>query len=123
MLTYITILIIWIVQTYDPPPWFQTGAFPLLMNIYLAYNLIFDAFLLPIDWTIVTKELSMEFFQFLKSNAGSKDDDVSLGLVDQLNFWLWVGFILNPYNWVLAIVSFFSTPDPNLDYGSTGKND
>ena len=80
--TYWFIFTVWMIQTYDPPPWFQKGVFPLMMNIFLAYNLIFDAFLLPVDWTIITKELSMEFFQMLKSNAGSDDDDVSLGLVD-----------------------------------------
>jgi hypothetical protein len=72
----------------------------------VAYNLIFDAFILPLNFILIFKELSMEFFQFLHKNAGTGNDDVSIGLIDITDTFITIAFFLNPFNLLTFIWKF-----------------
>ena len=50
------------------------------------------------------KELSLEFIQLVKSNAGSDDDDISLRLVDIVDTAVDIGMFLNPINIIGFII-------------------
>lgn len=54
----------------------------LLVNMNIGYNLIVHWSIVPINFSIVMKELSMEFVQMASNKAGSTDDDISLGMVE-----------------------------------------
>lgn len=68
------------------------------MVCLVGYNLIFDSLALPVNTIIIIKELTMEFFQVMKHNAGSETDDVSLGLTDIADALVTLSFFLNPFN-------------------------
>uniref|UniRef100_A0A7S3IFV7 Uncharacterized protein n=1 Tax=Strombidium inclinatum TaxID=197538 RepID=A0A7S3IFV7_9SPIT len=68
-------------------------------DMFLGYNLLVGLPPLLIDVVIIIKEVSMEFFQFLRDDAGANTDDVSLGFHD---WWLLFDAILdlvNPWYW------------------------
>jgi hypothetical protein len=70
------------------------------LNCLLGYNIVMHWSIIPINNFIIAKEISMEFFQFLRLDAGYSTDSVSLGLADFLYLiqdflWFW-----NPLTWV-----------------------
>ena len=68
----------------------------------LAYNAILHWHIVFINSAIILKEFSMEFWQAMNDNAGSDQDDVSLGFHD---LWTFLGeavSLLNPLTWVTA---------------------
>lgn len=75
--------------------------------LFIAYNLICHFGIYVINDFIIVKEISMEFFQLLNNNAGSRRfDDVSLGFG---SLWLVVVDIiwgLNPITWWEEIQNF-----------------
>jgi hypothetical protein len=78
------------------------------MTMWFAYNLMFDSLSLPVNFIIIIKEFSMEFFQTLKHNAGEDSDDVSLQFEDiEDTFWTIVTLI-NPMNWYETIYDLFN---------------
>ena len=97
---------VWIWQTYNPPKWTNFDYVFLFANMFTAYNLILDTWAVPVNFIWVVKEISMEFFQFLKKNAGTASDDVSLGLVDITDFFVSLSFFLNPFNLAFFLWKF-----------------
>ncbi len=83
----------------------------------VAYNLIFDWLAVPLNMMIIIKEISMEFFQVLKHNAGTEGDDVSIGLMDIADMVITVGFFLNPFNMLTFIWQFLMG---RVDLGEIG---
>ena len=89
---------VFIYQIYNPPEWRDYDLVNAFAMCLVGYNLIFDALALPVNTVIIVKELSMEFFQMLKHNAGEESDDVSLGLMDIADALVTISFFLNPFN-------------------------
>ena len=54
----------------------------IFINMCLGYNIVLHSSVIPINVFIVFKEISMEFFQFLRDDAGQDTDDISLGYDD-----------------------------------------
>lgn len=64
----------------------------IFMNMCLGYNIVLHSTVIPINLFIVFKEISMGFFQFLKSDAGTENDDISIGWGDwNDDYELWFG--------------------------------
>ena len=73
----------------------------ILYYLMIGYNLILHAGSAVINLFIVCKELSLEFFSFLRSDAGSRDtDDISIGFSDQEEFIREVVHALDFRTWV-----------------------
>jgi hypothetical protein len=97
-IVYFATIAICYYQIYNPPPWMDYSAFSLFISLFLAYNILFDFLSVPTNIAIITKEISMEFFQVMKGSNISPEDDISLHLGDATHVLLTVGFLLNPYN-------------------------
>ena len=54
----------------------------IFINMCLGYNIVLHFSVIPINVFIVMKELSMHWFQFLKADAGTENDDISIGWDD-----------------------------------------
>ena len=50
----------------------------IFINMCLGYNIVLHSTVIPINTFIITKELSMHWFQFLRDDAGTKKDDISI---------------------------------------------
>lgn len=61
--------------------------FTIFTHLFIGFFFINNAYALPVSFLTVFKEFSMEFFQFLKRNAGSRGDNVSLGFGDLMYFF------------------------------------
>ena len=96
---YFSFMVMWIVHLYEPETWEDENLFVLFTELTIGFYMFSNLMAVPVNYVIVYKEFSMEFFQFLKRNAGSKSDNVSLGIVD-----LW-------YN-TKAILDFFNPVKP-----------
>jgi hypothetical protein len=46
--------------------------------MFIGYNLILNAPVVPINFILIFKELSMPFIQFASPNAGHSDDDIAI---------------------------------------------
>jgi len=66
--------------------------------LFIAYNLIIHLPILPINFVIIFKEFTMEYFQFL-GVAGSDSDDVSLGFNEFWKLWFAIFELFNPFWW------------------------
>ena len=67
----------------------------------LVYNLLIHASIVPINFIIFIKELSMEYYQFLgfANITGTEKDDVSLGFHELWELCLAFLELLNPWWW------------------------
>lgn len=67
----------------------------------IVYNLIIHASIMPINLTIISKEFSMEYYQFIgvPDLVGTDKDDVSLGFHEVLELGLAMLELLNPWWW------------------------
>ena len=54
----------------------------IFINMVLGYNMVLHFTIIPINFFIIIKEISMEFFQFLRGDAGSDTDNISLTYED-----------------------------------------
>jgi len=50
----------------------------IFINMCLGYNIILHFTIIPINLFIIGKEISMEYFQFLRGDAGTESDNISL---------------------------------------------
>lgn len=50
----------------------------IFINMCLGYNIILHFTIIPINFFIIGKEISMEYFQFLRGDAGTDTDNISL---------------------------------------------
>jgi hypothetical protein len=75
--------------------------FEVFVIMVIAYNLIIHASIMPINTTIILKEFSMEYYQFLgvPDLVGSDEDDISLGFHEVLEFGLAILELFNPFWW------------------------
>lgn len=106
LLEYLGGMGVWIFEVYNPPSWTNFDLVYLYSNMMVASILMLDTWTLPVNVVLIVKELSMEFFQFLKKNAGTSSDDVSLGLVDITDFFVTLSFFLNPFNLAVFLWKF-----------------
>jgi len=65
--------------------------------LFVGYNIVMNFGVFIVNLGIISKELSMEFFQLLNKNAGSRNDDVSLGITAFYQFWF---DLMNPLTWL-----------------------
>ena len=75
--------------------------------MFLGYNVLLHWGVVPINFFIIAKEASMEFFQFLSPEAGMSDDEVSIGTMDFENAgedFLWY---INPLTYIDMFTGFF----------------
>ena len=63
----------------------EIGTSEMFVAMVIAYNLILHFGILPINFVIIFKELSMEWFQFLNIDAGTDRDDISLRPGEEYN--------------------------------------
>ena len=110
ILSYFGFVGTWMYQINSPPEWQEKNLFVIFTHLFIGYFVVMDGFSLPVSLVIIVKELSMEFFQFLKRNAGSKNDNVSLGLIDFFYFFTTGIFNLNPFLLLGALIKFFTQP-------------
>ena len=54
----------------------------IFINMFLGFNIVLHVTAIPINFFIIAKEISMHWFQFLRGDAGSETDDISLGWSD-----------------------------------------
>lgn len=54
----------------------------IFINMFLGFNIVLHSTVIPINIFIVAKEISMHWFQFLKADAGTENDDISIGWDD-----------------------------------------
>jgi hypothetical protein len=77
----------------------EPGFMQVYFVIFVAYNLILNVGTEFSNLVIIIKEISIEYFQFLRDDAGHETDDVSLGLHD----WYFLGRaimeLFNPFWW------------------------
>ena len=100
MTMWLSAIVFWYTMIFNTPSWL-TWDFPMVIfNIFLAYNFIFDTLGVPQSLAIIAKEISLEFFQFLKGKTSEEnhDTDISLHLVDFADTWVDIAFCLNPFN-------------------------
>ena len=71
------------------------------LNMLLGYNLGMNLPQIPINLFIISKELSMEYYQFLNPKAGDNSDTISLSEKDLTRTEDDAGWFLNPKNWFL----------------------
>jgi len=90
------------------------------MTLIVAYNLITDAVLIPVNTYIIFKEFTLEFFQIIKKDTQHPGESLAIGLVDITDFLITMGFFLNPYNWFVVLWKFIIgdiTFNPNEEVG------
>lgn len=71
----------------------------MIESMFLTYNLFLHLPILAFSFVIVVKEISMEFFQFVKDDAGAEGDDISLGFHDILLLFDDVLYLVDPFAW------------------------
>lgn len=120
IIVYLVIMIVFLVQINNPPDFKKFDAVDSLMTCFIAYNLIFDWLGIPVSILLIWKEITMEFFQFLKHNAGEETDDVSLHLLDILDAGLMLLYFMNPLNWFYFVWNLFMG---RLDFGELATLD
>ena len=98
MVMWLSVFGFWYLEIYYPPSWMKYDVIDLFVNLFFAYNVIFDSLAVPASFAIIVKELSLEFFQFLKKDTQAEEDNLSLNLIDIADTWISIGFILNPLN-------------------------
>ena len=85
--------------------------FSLVEFCILIFNLATNIATYIINWCLIMKEFTMEFFQLLQENSkGVQITDVSLGLKDAFQTALDVLWMLNPINWAITAYDFFFQP-------------
>lgn len=83
----------------------------LYLNMILGYNIVMHWSVIPILLFSITKEITMEWFQFLNPDAGSEDDQVSLSTKDAEQTGEDILWFINPLTWIGMIwYMFFDTP-------------
>ena len=84
--------------------------FAIFTELAFAYFAMFDSLGLPVSIAVIIKEVSMEFFQFLKRNAGAKNDNISLGFTDLMYMIQeWIDFF-NPVSRYQKTKDFIAKP-------------
>jgi hypothetical protein len=75
--------------------------FEIFAAMTIVYNLIIHLSIIPINTTIILKEFSMEFYQFLGVTkiTGTDKDDISLGFHEVLELGLAFLELFNPWWW------------------------
>lgn len=63
----------------------EVGPADMFSAMVLSYNLILTAPILPINFVIALKELSMEWFQFMNKTFGYRSSDVALGFYNLID--------------------------------------
>ena len=71
----------------------------LILAMTISYNLILNVGILPVNFVIAIKELTMELFQFKDKLAGTGADDYSLALNNIIDFWVNIFDLFNPDWW------------------------
>lgn len=101
---YIAFIIKWLIMLYgasdDEAEHFDLVS--LFEAMYLGYNILLNISILPINFKIITKELTLPYWQFLSPNAGHANDSESLTGYDIGYFWEF----LNPYTYFDTIFRF-----------------
>ena len=94
---YIAFIIKWLIMLYGASD-DESGAWDFVSifeAMYLGYNILLNISILPINFKIIVKELSLPYWQFLSPNAGHDNDSESINSWD-------TGFfieIFNPYTY------------------------
>lgn len=70
------------------------------INAFLGYNIVMHWSIIPINNFIIAKEISMEFFQFLRLDSGSTTDSTSLGVADLLWMFNDIVWFMNPLTFI-----------------------
>lgn len=73
--------------------------FEILEILFYAYNTMIHWPIPIINFVIMLKEFSMEFFQFLNRQAGSQRDDISLGFTNTYLAFIDLLWYFNPLSW------------------------
>jgi len=80
----------------------------ILVNMFLIYNCILHFPVMIVNGFIITKELSLEFWQFLfPDNDGDVSNDMAIGWTDMalaMDDSLW---FINPWTWISYFLDFF----------------
>lgn len=107
-IAYFAFILKWILMVYftsfdDEEQW---DAVSLFEAMFLGYNILLNVTILPINWLLISKEITMPFIQFLSPNAGHNDDDISINTDDiRLTF---LDF-LNPFTyWNMIFYKIFN---------------
>jgi len=61
----------------------------IFINMCLGYNIVLHFTIIPINVFIIAKEISMEYFQFLRGDAGTENDHISLDYDDYWDYYYW----------------------------------
>ena len=75
--------------------------FEIFVAMTLVYNLIIHLSVIPVNLTIIVKEFSMEFYQFLgvPDLVGTDSDDISLGFHEVVELGWAILELFNPWWW------------------------
>lgn len=100
-LIYIIFIIKWVIMLYassdsEEEQWDFVSVFE---NMFLGYNIILNIPILPINFKIIVKEITINFIQLMSPNAGHSNDDESINSVDQISFLN----LFNPYSYFDAL--------------------
>lgn len=110
IISNIFFLLTFIGELESPEGWFERNMFTTFTELILGYFTFFDMIGIPVSLAIIIKEFSMEFFQFLKRNAGAKNDNISLGFTDLMFFVKGVIDFFNPVNRYNTTKNFIAKP-------------
>lgn len=79
----------------------KTTYFEIFVAMTVVYNLILHLSVVPINLTIIIKEFSMEFYQFLgvPDLVGTDKDDISLGFHEIFDLARAILELFNPWWW------------------------
>lgn len=83
---------------YINTPYGTASWFDVYMAMVIFYNLVLHVGVFIINWVIMTKEFSLEYFQFL-GIAGGPEDDISLGMHEFAELWVAIFDLFNPWWW------------------------
>ena len=86
------------VNNYVNTPYGEADWLDVFLCMTILYNLILHVGQYAINWIIIVKEFSLEYFQFL-GVAGGPEDDISLGMHEFVELWIAIFELFNPWWW------------------------
>ena len=119
---YILCTIDWIFQIYwEPTKAYEDYQFvDILINMFLAYNIVFNLLIVPVNWVILIKEISMFIRPMLDQDEGDQLDDQDIvSFVNPVTWYDWMAYGTLPDQQLPTI----SRPKKELHPGLNIKGD
>ena len=107
---YNTIYTYFIFEYFNITEWTEKkdyNAMQMGVAMYMVYNLILHSGNVIINLFVILKEISLEFFQLLRDDAGTKSDDISIGFFDIERMFRDIWRMIDPATYIDGIFRLF----------------